>query len=190
MTVVTNSILNPVGSIEMDLFHFDAPKIAIPDLIMKYTRPDRVLKAAEPSLKELIDAMMTKMKDYDDRSIVIDYKVRSLRAGDPGSGIYGWHIDCTNNLHDTFDPETHLIYSTVIGTSFATNPINASIYKNVKEVIDNEVIIEKVSSTESVHRFTSKVLHNCPIIQSDTQRILIRVTSGFNERLQYEKRSK
>lgn len=190
MNVVTNSILNPVGSIEMELFHFNAPKIVIPDLILKYENPKRVLSCAHSDLKDLIEMMINKIKDYDDRSIVIDYKVRSLKAGQAGSGIYGWHLDCTNNLHDTLEPETHLIYSTVIGTSFAMNPINATMYDNVKEVIENEIIVEKVGSTESVHKFTSKVLHNCPIIQSDSQRILIRVTSGFNERRKHEKSKK
>lgn len=185
-TAVTNS-LNPVGSIEMNLFHYDAPSIIMPDLVLKYEKPSKVLKDAHPELKPLIEMMMTKMRDYDDRSIVIDYKVRSLKEGDTGSGIYGYHLDCTNDIHDTFEPETHLIYSTVIGTSFVMNPINPKDYTSVQNVLENEVLIEAVAPTDTVHKFTSKVLHSCPILDRTCQRVLIRVTSGFKERIAHNK---
>lgn len=181
------SILNPSGSIEMNLFQFDAPEILIPDLVLKYEKPERVLSQSSPLLHPLIEEMLNKIKDYDDRTVVIDYKVRTLRAGDTGSGIYGYHLDCTNNIHDTFEPETHLIYSTVIGTSFVVNPINASGYDSVQHVLDNEVLVEAQAPTGTVHKFTSKVLHSCPILDRDCQRILIRVTSGFKDRIQHNR---
>lgn len=172
----------------MNLFRFDAPDFEIPDLVLKYAEPSKVLKMADPSLVPLIEKMMETMKDYDERDIVIDYKVRSLNEGDPGSGIYGYHLDCTNDPHDTFEPETHLIYSTVIGTSFVVNPINTLGYSTVKNVLDNEVLIETIGGTETVHKYTSKVLHSCPIMNHDCQRILIRVTAGFKDRIKHNKR--
>lgn len=182
--------LNPTGSIEMNLFRFNAPDFVIPDLVLKYENPENVLHAADPTLKPLIERMIKEIANYDNRSIVIDYKVRSLSAGDSGSGIYGYHLDCTNDINDDFHPETHLIYSTVIGTSFVMNPISTKDYKSVKNVLDNEVLVESIASTEMVHKYTSKVLHSCPIVQSDCQRILIRVTAGFKERIKHNKGSK
>lgn len=187
MTAVIN-VLNPVGSISTDLFQYSAPTGVIPDLVLKYENPNRVLQMAHPSLVPLIERMLEEMKNFDLRDCVIDYKVRSLKAGDPGSTMPGYHIDCCNNIHDDFEPETHLIYSTVQGTHFAVNPIDVSKYNTVQEVLHNEHLEEVIGSTESVHRFTSKVLHNCPIIEQDCQRILIRVTAGFKERIKYAKK--
>lgn len=184
----TNSILNPVGSIELNLFRFNAPEIILPDLDMKYEEPNRVLHHSAPELKGLIERMMLKMKDYDDRKMVIDYKVRTLKKGSTGSALYGYHLDCTDDIHDTFEPETHLIYSTIIGTSFVMNPINAVGYDSVQHVIQNEVLTEMVAPTEMVHKYDSKVLHSSPIITHDCQRILIRVTAGFKDRILHNKR--
>lgn len=168
----------------MNLFRYDAPEIILPDLVLKYEKPSVVLKKSHESLTPLLEQMIQKMKDYDDRSIVIDYKVRTLKAGDTGSGIYGYHLDCTNDIHDDFEPETHLIYSTVIGTSFVMNPINTKDYNSVQQILQNEVLVEAIAPTDTVHRFTSKVLHSCPMITHDCQRVLIRVTSGFKERIE------
>lgn len=177
------NILNPVGSISTDLFQFNAPTGVLPDLVLKYENPNKVLDLAHPDLVPLIERMLKEIEKFDSRDCVIDYKVRSLKTGDPGSTIPGFHIDCCNDIHDDFEPETHLIYSTVQGTAFAVNPIDVSVYNSVHEVLKNESITEVIGSTESVHRFTSKVLHRCPIIEHDCQRILIRVTSGFKDRL-------
>lgn len=174
----------------MNLFSFDAPDYKIPDLVLKYKRPEIVLNSAHSSLTPLIERMISEMSQFDKRSVVIDYKVRTLTAGQSGSGIYGYHLDCTNDIHDDFEPETHLIYSTVIGTSFVVNPINTLDYKSVKNVLENEVLIETIASTESVHKYTSKVLHSCPIVENDCQRILIRVTAGFEDRIKHNKARK
>lgn len=191
MTKSTKSTcLNPVGSIEMNLFKYDAPTFFIPDLVLKYEKPSKVIKHAHESLVPLIEQMIEKIKEYDDRSIVIDYKVRTLKEGDTGSGIFGYHLDCTNDVQDDFEPETHLIYSTVIGTSFVMNPINTKDYKSVQQILQNEVLVESVAPTETVHKFTSKVLHSCPKITHDCQRILIRVTAGFKERIEHNKEKK
>lgn len=177
------NILNPVGSISTDLFQFNAPTGVLPDLVLKYENPSKVLRLSHPELVPLIERMLDEMKLFDSRDCVIDYKVRTLKAGDPGSTMPGYHIDCCNDIHDDFYPETHLIYSTIQGTSFAINPIDVTNYKSVQEVLKNENIEEVIGSTESVHRFTSKVLHSCPIIEQDCQRILIRVTAGFKDRI-------
>ena len=190
MLIAADTSLNPVGSIDLNLFKFDAPKMIIPNLVLKYENPDKVLREAHPSLQGLIEHMMEMMCDFDDRSIVIDYKVRTLKAGDTGSGIYGYHLDCTNDIHDTFEPENHLIYSTVVGTSFVMNPINIKNYTSVQNVLENEVLVEHVAEVDTVNRFTSKVLHSCPIIEKDCQRVLIRVTCGFKERISHNKGKK
>ena len=186
MTVDTN-ILNPVGSIELDIFEWKVPD-DLPLQEFKYSDPKLVLRSIPQCTKELVLEMMDVVGLYDDRSIVIDYKVRDLKSGDFGSGLYGYHLDCTNNIHDDFEPETHIIYSTVIGTKIITNPINVQGYKSVEDVLRNEVVVEQSAKVNAIHKYTSKVLHSCPIMPVDSQRLLIRVTSGFRERIQYAKK--
>jgi len=185
MSVDINT-LNPVGSIEMDLFTWEVPT-NLPVQEFKYESPHKVIDSVPPVMGELIQRMIDEIKKYDDRSIVVDYRVRELTAGDSGSQIYGYHLDCTNDIHDDFEPETHIIFGTVQGTSFITNPINTKDYKSVQDVLTNEVLIEKVGATCTAHKYTSKVLHNCPLVETDCQRLLIRVTAGFKERTKYVK---
>lgn len=180
--------LNPKGSIELNLFKYSAPVHKIPDLVLKYENPNKVLKEADESLKPLITTMLEVMKKFDDREIVIDYKVRSLNDGDYGSGIYGYHLDCCNDIWDDFEPETHLIYSTVIGTKFIVDELDIEGYNNIREVLEGEWFSEVHAPTETVHKYTSKVLHSCPIVNRDCQRILIRVTAGFKDRIKNVKR--
>ena len=88
----------------MNVFHYEAPKMIIPDLVLKYEKPSKVLALCDPSLKPLIEKMLKVMVHSDDRECVIDYKVRTLEAGDTGSGIYGYHLDCCNDIWDDFEP--------------------------------------------------------------------------------------
>lgn len=179
--------LNPNGSITMNVLHYEAPQHTIPDLVLKYEKPSKVLSQCDESLKPLIEKMLKTMNHYDDRECVIDYKVRTLEAGDTGSGIYGYHLDCCNDIWDDFEPETHLIYSTVIGTKFLLDPIDITGYNSVQEVLMNTKIDEFEAPTDWVHKYTSKVLHSCPIVEEDCQRILIRVTAGFKDRIKHAK---
>lgn len=185
MSVDINT-LNPTGSIELNLFSWEIPE-NLPEQEFKYENPNKVLDNIPDTMKDLVNRMIEEIKKYDDRSIVIDYKVRNLKMGDSGSKIYGYHLDCTNDIHDDFEPETHILISTVIGTSFIINPINVTDYNSVQQILDNEVIIESVCATNVAHKYTSKVLHNCPILDKDCQRVLIRVTAGFKERIKHAK---
>lgn len=179
--------LNPVGSIDCYVFQYEPPQHTIPDLVLKYENPSKVLKMCDPSLKPLIEDMMKSMKYYDNREMVIDYKVRSLNEGDTGSGIYGYHLDCCNDIWDDFEPETHLIYSTVIGTKFILEPMDITGCNTVQEVLAKNEFVEYNAAINWVHKYTSKVLHSCPIMEGDCQRILIRVTAGFKDRIKNAK---
>lgn len=172
----------------MCVFHHEAPQHRIPDLVLKYEKPSKVLEQCDESLKPLIEKMLKVMVHVDDRECVIDYKVRTLKAGDTGSGIYGYHLDCCNDIWDDFEPETHLIYSTVVGTKFLLDPIDITGYNSVQEVLANTESMEYNAPVEWVHQYTSKVLHSCPIVEEDCQRILIRVTAGFKDRIKHAKR--
>lgn len=183
MSVDINT-LNPTGSIEMNLFTWEVPD-NLPEQEFKYENPKKVLDGIPPEMVELVQKMIDEVRKYDSRSIVVDYKVRNLKAGQPGARIYGYHLDCCNDMHDDFEPETHIIFSTIQGTSFVTNPINTSIYQNISDVLKNEVLIEEVGAVGTAHKYTSKVLHNCPIIEQDCQRLLIRITAGFKERIKH-----
>ncbi|AFC21608.1 hypothetical protein GAP32_158 [Cronobacter phage vB_CsaM_GAP32] len=185
MTVDTNT-LNPVGSIELNLFSWEVPA-NLPVQEFKYASPEIVLDNIPPEMAELVQRMIDEIKKYDSRSIVVDYRVRNLDTGDSGSHIYGYHLDCTNNIHDDFEPETHIIFGTVQGTSFIMNPINAIGYNTVDDILKNEVLVEYVAPTNTAHKYTSKVLHNCPLIENPCQRLLIRVTAGFKERIKHAK---
>lgn len=187
MTAGTDTI-NPVGSIEMDLFEWEVPSI-LPLQEFKYEEPKKVLEQIPECMVELVQKMLDTMKKYDDRDCVIDYRVRELKEGSSGSQIYGYHLDCTNNIHDDFEPETHIIFGTVQGTHFITNPINPTGYETVKDILRNEVLVEKVAATNTAHKYTSKVLHNCPLLEQDCQRLLIRVTAGFKDRRKHAKKS-
>lgn len=171
----------------MNVFHYEAPKMRIPDLVLKYEKPSKVLAQCDPYLKPLIEMMLKSISILDDRECVIDYKVRTLKAGDTGSGIYGYHLDCCNDIWDDFEPETHLIYSTVIGTKFLLDPIDITGYNSVQEVLENTDSASYDAPVEWVHKYTSKVLHSCPIVEEDCQRILIRVTAGFKDRIKHVK---
>ncbi|AZU98124.1 hypothetical protein AAGG91_002939 [Salmonella enterica] len=179
--------LNPKGSVLMNVFQFKPPQHTIEDLVLKYEKPSKVLSLADDSLKPLIERMMKVMKHFDDREVVIDYKVRSLKLGDSGSGIYGYHLDCCNDIWDDFEPETHLIYSTVIGTKFILDEIDITGYNTIHDVLSNISFDEFNAPVNWVHKYTSKVLHSCPIVESDCQRILIRATAGFKDRIKHAK---
>lgn len=176
--------LNPVGSIELNLFSWEVPD-ELPLQEFKYASPKKVLDNIPPEMAELVQKMIDEIKKYDSRSIVVDYRVRNLESGDSGSQIYGYHLDCTNDIHDDFEPETHIIFGTVQGTSFIMNPINVIGYNTVNDILNNEVLVECVAPTNTAHKYTSKVLHNCPLIENTCQRVLIRVTAGFKERIEH-----
>lgn len=171
----------------MNVFHYEAPKEILPNLVLKYEKPSKVLEQAHPSLAPLIEKMLKVMKHFDERECVIDYKVRTLEEGDTGSGIYGYHLDCCNDIWDDFEPETHLIYSTVIGTKFILDPIDITGYNTLQEVLNSTEFEEYSAPVDWVHQYTSKVLHSCPIVEGDCQRILIRVTAGFKDRIKHVK---
>ena len=185
MNVDTNT-LQPVGSIELNLFSWEVPD-NLPVQEFKYESPKKVLDSIPPAMAELVQKMIDEVKKYDDRSVVVDYRVRELNAGDSGSQIYGYHLDCTNDIHDSFEPETHIIFGTVQGTHFITNPMNVTGYTNVQDVLRNEVLVEAIAPTNTAHKYTSKVLHNCPLLETNCQRLLIRVTAGFKERIEHVK---
>lgn len=175
-------MLNPPGSTEFNLFSFDFHK-KVDEKFIKYALlNDRTMSEIDPGLVGLVRKMETLLTTYDERKIVIDYKVKNLKAGEAGSGIYGYHLDCSTDIHDTFMPETHLIYATVIGSRFVTNPINVEGFKTVKEVINESTLNEIVAVPYQVHRFSSKVLHSSPRVTQDCQRIVIRLTAGFTDR--------
>lgn len=176
--------LNPVGSIELNLFSWEIPD-NLPLQEFKYASPKKVLDSIPKEMVQLVQRMIDEIKKYDSRSVVVDYRVRELNAGDSGSQIYGYHLDCTNDIHDDYEPETHIIFNTIQGTSFITNPINTIGYNTVQDILNNEVLIEAVAPTNTAHKYTSKVLHNCPLIEKQCQRVLIRVTAGFKERIEY-----
>lgn len=185
MSVDINT-LNPTGSIELNLFTWEVPE-NLPIQEFKYENPQKVLDNIPPEMAVLVQKMIDEVRKYDDRSIVVDYRVRDLKAGDTGSKIFGYHLDCCDDIHDDFEPETHIIFGTHVGTSFVMNPINSVGYKNVADVIRNEVLIEEVCAINTAHKYTSKVLHSCPRIEEDCQRLLIRVTCGFKERIKNAK---
>ena len=178
--------LNPAGSIDLNLFTWEVPE-ELPLQEFKYASPKKVLASIPESMVPLVQKMIDAVREYDDREIVIDYRVRDLSKGDSGSGIYGYHLDCTNDIHDEFEPETHIIFGTVQGTHFIMNEIDASEYKDVEDVMQNAELVEMVCSTNTAHKYTSKVLHNCPRIEKDCQRLLIRVTAGFQDRRKHAK---
>lgn len=185
MTVDINT-LQPTGSIELNLFNWEVPE-NLPVQEFKYENPKKVLANIPKDMAQLVQRMIDEVKKYDDRSVVVDYRVRDLSVGDSGSQLYGYHLDCTNDIHDDFEPETHIIFGTVQGTSFVMNPINVIGYKSVQDVLVNEVLVEAVASTSTAHKYTSKVLHNCPLLETNCQRLLIRVTAGFKERIAHVK---
>ncbi|SOK58429.1 hypothetical protein [Yersinia phage fHe-Yen9-04] len=184
--IVDINTLNPIGSIELNLFSWEVPE-NLPEQEFKYEKPQKVLDNIPSEMVELVQKMIDEVKKYDSRSVVVDYKVRNLKAGNTGSTLYGYHLDCCNDIHDDFEPETHILFGTVQGTSFIMNPINVSIYDTIPDILKNEVLIESICSTNTAHKYTSKVLHNCPIIEHDCQRVLIRVTAGFKERIKNAK---
>ncbi len=185
MTVDINT-LQPTGSIELNLFTWEVPE-NLPVQEFKYENPKKVLANIPQDMAQLVQRMIDEVKKYDDREVVVDYRVRNLSAGDSGSQLYGYHLDCTNDIHDDFEPETHIIFGTVQGTGFVMNPINVIGYNSVQDVLRNEVLIEAVAPTNTAHKYTSKVLHNCPLLETNCQRLLIRVTAGFKERIKHAK---
>lgn len=183
---IADTNLNPAGSIDLNLFSWEVPD-NLPLQEFKYANPKQVLASIPTEMVGLVERMIEEMKKYDDREIVIDYRVRNLNEGDSGSKLYGYHLDCTNDIHDTFEPETHIIFGTVQGTHFIVNEIDPTNFVDVNDVINNADIVEMVCSPNTAHKYTSKVLHNCPLLESDCQRLLIRVTAGFKDRINHAK---
>lgn len=176
------NILNPYNSIDLNIAKWFVPD-DLPLQEFKYASPKKVLNNVPEDVNELVQFMIEIMSDYDNRSVVVDYKVRNLKAGESGCAISDWHLDCTNDIHCDFEPETHLIYSTVVGTYFAHNQIDCTNYSSVQEVVENVKLQEFQSSKNYISKFTSKVLHRCPVLDHDAQRLLIRVTAGFEDRI-------
>ena len=174
---------------KLNLFHFEYDG-TLPLQEFKYDSPRKVLGFIPDKIIPLVQKMIDLMDDFDDRSIVVDYRVRDLKKDMSGAMLPGYHLDCSKDIHCNFKPETHLIYTNIFGTKIATNPIDESKYKDLPDLLNNNSIDELTLFDNHVHMYDSKMLHNAPIVTYNCQRLLIRVTSGFNDRKLYNKANK
>lgn len=159
----------------------------VPEQFLKYVPLNRGMNDLPSSVVPIVNSMVNLVREVDNRDICIDYKVRNLSQGDFGSGLSAWHLDCTNDIHSEFKPETHAIYASCFGTHFANKPIDRFKYTNLGELISNESIDSVVADEGYIHMYDSHTLHRCPIVNKECQRILIRITAGFFDRVKYNK---
>lgn len=142
-------------------------------LIKAYTLiPEQVLT--------LLDKMVDLSTEYEwcGYRLLVDYKVRDLKAGDCGCPLDFWHLDVTENPNHPTKPDIHYLYSTHFGTEFITTPMPITeedvTFKGVVERSECFHVVQAAPNTISKYgRFN---LHRGPGVTEDCRRMLLRLT--------------
>lgn len=95
-------------------------------------------------------------KDY--KYTVIDFKVRTLKAGEYGCPLPDWHYDCVKEYNHPSRHEHHIIYVNEQGTLFDK--------ENPFQIGDGEIWEY------------GRDLHASPKLTKDVKRVLIRLTEN------------
>ncbi len=149
---------------------------------MKYQRWDRAFHFAPDPVKNVLDKMLDIMHLHDDRDMrwVVDYKVRDLKKGDFGCPLPEFHTDCVANPWHESKPETHLVFSTHVGTKFIETPIPV----RPEDDHFNKVMADKWDwclryrqvRPNTITKYGRFNMHAGPLILKDCRRVLIRLS--------------
>ena len=169
--------LNP----ELDLNLLSFPEFdtsSLPSAFIKYQRVEKVINQLPQPITNIVNQMLGLFKQNCKSKILIDYKVKNLKKGQPGCSIAGWHLDYTENPNRSEPLEEHLIFSTHVGTEFITTPMVV-----LPEDTHFTSIIKRNNSFDyiavkpnTVTKYSRLNLHRGPIIIEDCRRVVIRLT--------------
>lgn len=142
---------------------------------------ENVPKAIEPILAKMLELMPVDKT----MRLVVDYKVRDLRAGDCGCPLEGWHIDCVTNPQHRSKPETHLIFTSCFGTEFITTPMKVE-----QDDIHFSTVLSRHQEFDYIQVEPNTItgysrfnLHRGPLVKEDCRRAVLRLTQ--TEVIQY-----
>lgn len=172
--------LNPADSLKLNLWEGFVDTSLLPlqelkycPLIKAYTL---IPEQAFPILDKMVDFSME--QEWYDYRLLVDYKVRDLKAGDCGCPLDFWHLDVTENPNHPTKPDIHYLYSTQFGTEFITTPMD--VFKEdiiFKQVLDRHKEFEYLTAKpNTINRYTRANLHRGPRVTEDCRRMLLRLT--------------
>lgn len=133
----------------------------VAEQVNKYVPLQRALATFDKEAVFVIEKMLPFLQ-HQHKKLLVDYKVRHLKAGDYGCPLPDWHYDCVKEYSHPSKHEHHLIYTNIDGTLFLDSGTN---------------IIKAANG--SVWEY-GRELHASPKMVEDCKRILIRVTETDN----------
>lgn len=172
--------LNPANSLKLNLWEGFVDTSLLPLQELKYCPlikactliPEHVLTI----LDEMVDFSME--QEWTGMRLLVDYKVRDLKAGDCGCPLDFWHLDVTENPNHPTKPDIHYLYSTHFGTEFITTPMDVFEEDiSFKQVLDRHKGFEYLTAKpNTINRYTRANLHRGPRVTEDCRRMLLRLT--------------
>lgn len=174
--------LNPEGSFKLNLLEWeDEAFSSLPLQEIKYGSLLKSYYEIPEVVQPLLDYMLNIMDgiEHEGFRLLVDYKVRDLKAGDCGCTIPGWHTDVVSNPWHDSKPDVHLLFTTEVGTDLAVDPL---------KVFEDDIHFKSVLARhENINFITTKPntvnmygrwnLHRAPIVQKDCRRMLLRLTA-------------
>lgn len=147
----------------------------VPESLHKYKVFSPMIVAKLPWQARRILDRMEEYLEQDYKNTLLDFKVRTLNAGECGCPLEGWHIDVTRNPNHNSKPDRHIIYSTIVGTEFMTDRIETDAQDFANVDIPHDVKIWR-SPADSIVMYDRFNLHRGPIVEKPCKRVLIRLT--------------
>lgn len=185
MTAVIRDLifLNPEGSLIPNLRFFQGDEFStLPLAFLKYMPVERSYEHLPTVVKEVLDEMLKLITPLRGMRLLVDYKVRDLKAGEYGCPINNWHLDCVTDPRHKSQPETHLIFTTEFGTEYITTPVEVfseegNFNKTVERLRRDSTVIETLKvEPNTITGYTRFNLHRGPLITRDCRRVVLRLT--------------
>lgn len=172
--------LNPADSLKLNLWEGFVDTSLFPLQELKYCPLIKAYTLIPEHVLTILDKMVDLSMEYEwyGYRLLVDYKVRDLKAGNCGCPLDFWHLDVTENPNHPTKPDIHYLYSTHFGTEFITTPMGVfEEDTSFKQVLGrNDKFDYLIVRPNTISRYTRANLHRGPRVTEDCRRMLLRLT--------------
>lgn len=172
--------LNPADSLKLNIWEGFVNTSLLPLQQLKYCPLIKAYSLIPEQVLPILDKMVDFSSDqsWGGMRVLVDYKVRDLKAGDCGCPLDFWHLDVTENPNHSTKPDIHYLYSTHFGTEFITTPMDVFEEDiSFKQVLGRNKDFEYVTAKpNTINRYTRANLHRGPRVTEECRRMLLRLT--------------
>ena len=172
--------LNPSNSLKLNLWEGFVDTSLLPLQELKYCPLIKAYTLIPEQVLTLLDKMVDLSTEYEwcGYRLLVDYKVRDLKAGDCGCPLDFWHLDVTENPNHPTKPDIHYLYSTHFGTEFITTPMGVvEDDTSFKQVLGRNKDFDYLTvKSNTINKYTRANLHRGPRVTEDCRRMLLRLT--------------